>query len=428
MKGFGNSTIIIPISLCFIFIFIYHLEDVLAAPSRHLCRPEQRDALLAFKNEFHFGKLHYYCELQRFDSHPKTKSWGNNSDCCSWKGITCNAQSREVVGLDLRCSGLHGRFHSNSSLQNLPFLTTLDLSFNDFYGQVPSSVGNFSHLITLRLQGNKFSGRIPSSIGNLFHLTSLYLPNNHFTGRIPTWIGNLSQLTELGLWRNNLVGEIPSSIGNLPQLTILAFWGNNLVGEIPSSIGNLSQLTDLSISRNDLVGEIPSSFGNLSKLTYFEASLNAFTGTIPFHLFTIPSLISIILSDNQLNGTLEFGNTSSPSNLESLSLGNNNFKGPIPRSISKFVNLKSLDLSPFDTQGRPVDFSIFSPLKSLQYLYLSYLNTTTTIDLYDILSYSKKLSILSLSGNHVSTTNKSSVSNPPSQQIYALYLSGCGIT
>ncbi|XP_010486751.1 PREDICTED: receptor-like protein 12 [Camelina sativa] len=501
MKGFGNATIIIPISLCFIFIFIYHFEDVLAAPpTRHLCSPEQRDALLAFKNEFHIGKPNPDCMEYGIESHRKTESWANNSDCCSWKGITCNAKSGDVIELDLHCSFLHGRFYSNSSLQKLPFLTTLDLSFNDFYGQVPSLIGNFphlttlnlsmnqlsgqipssignlSHLITLQLSENKFSGRIPSSIGKLFHLTSLQLSGNYFSGRIPTWIGNLSELNYLSFRENNLVGEIPYSIGKLSQLIELSLWGNNLVGEIPSSIGKLSQLTDLRIFGNNLVGEIPFSFGNLNHLTslfvgdnnlrgnfpivllnltgfsdldisdnqfsgvfppnitslsnleYFQASHNAFTGTIPSSLFAIPSLTEIFLSDNQLNGTLEFGNTSSLSNLKLLVIGNNNFKGPIPRSISKFVNLSGLELSHFDTQGRLVDFSIFSPLKSLMSLDLSYLNSTTTIDLYDILSYSKSLSHLDLSGNHVSTTNKSSVSNPPSQEIDSLSLSGCGIT
>ncbi|CAD5322694.1 unnamed protein product [Arabidopsis thaliana] len=159
----------------------------------------------------------------------------------------------------------------------------------------------------------------------------------------------------------------------------------------------------------------------------FEASNNAFTGTLPSSLFNIPPLIRLDLSDNQLNGTLHFGNISSPSNLQYLIIGSNNFIGTIPRSLSRFVNLTLFDLSHSNIQG-PVDFSIFSHLKSLDDLRLSYL-TTTTIDLNDILPYFKTLRSLLLSGNLVSATNKSSVSSdPPSQSLQSLYLSGCGIT
>ncbi|XP_010489765.1 PREDICTED: receptor-like protein 12 [Camelina sativa] len=426
MKGFGNSTIIIPISLCFIFlIFIYHFEDVLAAPPRHLCSPEQRDALLAFKNELEIGQLQQNCMHDSFESHPRTESWGNNSDCCSWKGIKCNAKSGDVVELDLRCSGLHGRFHSNSSLQNLSNLLALRLSGNDFSGQIPSSIGNLFHLTSLDLSQNQFSGQIPNSIRNLSHLSSLDLSYNQFSGQIPSSIGNLSQLTYLDFWGNNLVGEIPSSFGNLNQLTSLYVGINMLSGSFPIVLLNLTGLSELYISNNQFSGALPPNITSLSNLRDFVANGNAFTGTIPSSLFTIPSLTSIYLGGNQFNGTLEFGNiSSSPSNLEELDIGNNNFKGPIPRSISRFVNLSYLGLSHFDTQGRPIDFSIFSPLNSLEYLDISYLNTTTTIDLNDFLSYSKSLSDLDLSGNHVSTTNKSSVS----QEIYSLSLSGCGIT
>ncbi|WZZ29566.1 hypothetical protein YC2023_012967 [Brassica napus] len=69
---------------------------------------------------------------------------------------------------------------------------------------------------------------------------------------------------------------------------------------------------------------------------------------------------------------------------------------------------------------------IFSHLKWLEVLDLFYLNTTTTIDLNDILSYFKWLRWLDLSGNHVSATNKSPVSDLP--LLYKLHLSGCSIT
>ncbi|CAH2061395.1 unnamed protein product [Thlaspi arvense] len=93
-------------------------------PTRHLCRPEQRDALLEFKNEFEIGK-------SSFDSHaspyPKTESWGKSSDCCYWEGITCDTKSGEVIELDLSCSCLHGR--SNSILNWKPFTSHLPPSF-----------------------------------------------------------------------------------------------------------------------------------------------------------------------------------------------------------------------------------------------------------------------------------------------------------
>ncbi|VYS56971.1 unnamed protein product [Arabidopsis thaliana] len=502
MKGsWVVSTSIIHITLSFTFLFICHFEDVLTAPTRHLCRPEQKDALLKFKNEFEIGKPYRFCKIDGIESHRKTESWGNNSDCCNWEGVTCNAKSGEVIELNLSCSSLHGRFHSNSSIRNLHFLTTLDLSHNDFEGQITSSIENLSHLTSLDLSYNRFSGQILNSIGNLSRLTYLNLFFNEFSGQILNSIGNLSRLTYLNLFINEFSGQIPSSIGNLSHLTFLDLSGNRFFGQfpssigglsnltnlhlsynkysgqIPSSIGNLSQLTVLYLSVNNFYGEIPSSFGNLNQLTRldvssnklggnfpnvllnltglsvvtlsnnkftgtlppnitslsnlmaFYASDNAFTGTFPSFLFTIPSLTCIDVNGNQLKGTLEFENISSPSNLYKLDIGSNNFIGPIPNSISKLVNLQELGLSHLNTQGRPVDFSIFSHLKSLQDLNISHLNTTTTIDLNYFLSYFKRLSLLDLSGNHVSATNKSSVSSdPPPQSIQSLYLSGCGIT
>ncbi|ANM64035.1 receptor like protein 34 [Arabidopsis thaliana] len=477
MKGsWVVSTSIIRITLSFTFLFICHFSDVLAAPTRHLCRPEQKDALLKFKNEFEIGKPSPTCKMVGIESHRKTESWGNNSDCCNWEGVTCNAKSGEVIELNLSCSSLHGRFHSNSSIRNLHFLTTLDRSHNDFEGQITSSIENLSHLTSLDLSYNRFSGQILNSIGNLSRLTSLDLSFNQFSGQIPSSIGNLSHLTFLGLSGNRFFGQFPSSIGGLSNLTNLHLSYNKYSGQIPSSIGNLSQLIVLYLSVNNFYGEIPSSFGNLNQLTRldvsfnklggnfpnvllnltglsvvslsnnkftgtlppnitslsnlmaFYASDNAFTGTFPSFLFIIPSLTYLGLSGNQLKGTLEFGNISSPSNLQYLNIGSNNFIGPIPSSISKLINLQELGISHLNTQCRPVDFSIFSHLKSLDDLRLSYL-TTTTIDLNDILPYFKTLRSLDLSGNLVSATNKSSVSSdPPSQSIQSLYLSGCGIT
>ena len=200
MKDYENSISLFSVFISFIFLF----RDVFADPGRHLCHPDQRDAILDFKNKF---------QIQKPCLDRPLKSWENNSDCCSWDGIRCDASFGDVIKLNLSDSCLRGQFNSNSTiflLRSLPFLTTLDLSSNEFSGNIPSSLGNLSKLTTLDLSANDFSGEIPSSLGNLSKLTTLNLSQNKFTGKVPSSLGNLLNLTGLDLSQNNFVGEISS--------------------------------------------------------------------------------------------------------------------------------------------------------------------------------------------------------------------------
>ncbi|CAL9233749.1 unnamed protein product, partial [Arabidopsis halleri] len=52
----------------------------------------------------------------------------------------------------------------------------------------------------------------------------------------------------------------------------------------------------------------------------------------------------VYLRGNNFTGPIDFANMSLSSRLRSLSLGDNKFNGPIPESISKFLNLIELDL------------------------------------------------------------------------------------
>ncbi|KAL0897836.1 hypothetical protein Bca101_081797 [Brassica carinata] len=392
-------------TLSFLFFFTFNFQDVFAFPSTHLCHPEQRAALLQFKKEFEISESS--CQGYITDNgivwpYPKTEYWKNNTDCCYWDGITCNPRTGKVIELNLTSSCLYGRFHSNT-LQNLGFLIILDLSFNELYGQILSSVAKLSHLTSLNISNNQFSGQIPLSIGKLSNLTYLALSNNKFSGQIPSSIGNLSRLAALDFSGNSLL---------VKSHLLLALSGN-----FPITIVNLTNLSVLSLSYNQFTGNLPPNITSLSNLEYFYVDNNAFVGPLHSSLSTIPSV-----TNDQLDGTLF-----SPSKLLGLSLGSNRFTGPIPRSISKLVNLQVLDMSHWNTQD-PVDFNIFSHLKSLKALDLSYLNTTTKIDLTAISSFSKTLDTLDLSGNHVLVTNKNSVSDPPSKLIRQLLLQGCGIT
>uniref|UniRef100_A0A453Q3Z2 Leucine-rich repeat-containing N-terminal plant-type domain-containing protein n=1 Tax=Aegilops tauschii subsp. strangulata TaxID=200361 RepID=A0A453Q3Z2_AEGTS len=66
------------------------------------------------------------------DSRQALTSWHTSFPLCSWEGVHCS--SGRVTKLYLRQRGLFGRI--SSSLGNLTFLRTLDLSKNGFTGNM----------------------------------------------------------------------------------------------------------------------------------------------------------------------------------------------------------------------------------------------------------------------------------------------------
>ncbi|CAA7027955.1 unnamed protein product [Microthlaspi erraticum] len=389
---------------------------VYASPANHLCLPDQRDALWEFKSEFY---------VQELNANGHTKSWRNNTDCCSWNGISCDPNTGKVVELDLNFNILDGPLRSNSSLFRLEHVQSLNLSGNYlsgtlpesisklkhlmvlslggcfFFGNVPSSLGNLSYLTHLDLSVNNFTGELPDSIGNLKHLRVLSLRDCFFFGNIPSSLGNLSSLTDLDFSYNDFTGELPDSMVNLNRLTTLQLLRNKLSGKFPHVIFNMSELTEINLGSNQFQGMLPSNMSSLSKLESFDMSGNSFHGSVPSSLFMIPSLIKLDLGRNHFISPLDIGDIStSPSKLEELFLGENNFNGPIPGSISNLVGLKFLNLSFWNTEQGMVDFNIFLHLKSLVALDLSYLNTSSMVDL-SFLSHLKLLGDLNLSGNNL---------------------------
>ncbi|GLJ13482.1 hypothetical protein SUGI_0213340 [Cryptomeria japonica] len=101
----------------------------------------------------------------------------------------------------------------------------------------------------LDLSGNNFSGDIPQGIGFLIGLKSLNLSRNHLSGKIPTSFGYLVKLESLDISKNNIIGDIP---GELQLLTYLSYFNisyNNLSGRIPVG-GQFLTFSDSSFSNN----------------------------------------------------------------------------------------------------------------------------------------------------------------------------------
>ncbi|CAB4308358.1 unnamed protein product [Prunus armeniaca] len=137
-----------------------------------------------------------------------------------WHHLTRNFKSLRYLYLS-NCSfvGLNLAF-----LGNLTQIVGLDLSYNNFGGQIPWSFFlNLESLVYLNLGGNNYVGQFPEVDSNSTSNSSLYdFSKQQLVGPIPR------HLTTLGLYGNQLNGIIPSWLGSLPSLEMLSLTSNQL--------------------------------------------------------------------------------------------------------------------------------------------------------------------------------------------------------
>ncbi|XP_056173307.1 receptor-like protein 9DC3 [Syzygium oleosum] len=326
----GWHHILLRLLLC--FHFLLHASLRFSTP---LCPPDQRDALLHFKNSFVLDSMASdYCDRDGHAvSYPKTNSWNKGVDCCSWDGVSCDGVAGNVIGLDLTCSRLRGALHSNSSLLLLRHLRSLNLSGNNFAGSL-----------------------ILSNLSSLATLTRLNLSRSHFSGSVPSEISHLSKLVSLDLSFNYNFDTYP-----FPTLRL----ENSIFTML---VQNLTALRKLVLDDVDMSMVSPKPFANLSSsLTYLSAPSCSLGGIFPNTVFQLPSLTTLDISFNfDLSGILPKSNWTGP--LESLSLGRTSFSGEIPHSIGTLKSLIVLDLTGCKFTGH-VPQSLAN-LEQLQVLYI----------------------------------------------------------
>ncbi|KAL5817860.1 hypothetical protein ACOSQ3_026238 [Xanthoceras sorbifolium] len=308
---------------------------------------------------------------------------------------------------------------------NMSSLKIIDFSTNNLTGPLPSDM--FDHLPELEeiyLTWNQFFGSIPSSLFSCQKLRILSLSHNHFEGTIPEQMGNLTMLNQLFLGLNNFTGEIPRQIGELKGLHILSLIQNSLTGTLPSEIGNLTQLKLLDLSYNSLTGTIPSVIGSLHNLETLSLGINRITGLIPPKIFNVSTMINIAISANYLSGNLPSSTGLWLPNLKQLILGQNELTGPIPSSISNASQLVTLELSLNSFSGFIPDE--LGNLRNLQRLHLARHHLTSRssspeLSLLSSLTNCKKLTSLVLYGNPLNGTLPVTIGNL-STALQALHL------
>ncbi|KAF7842697.1 putative LRR receptor-like serine/threonine-protein kinase [Senna tora] len=312
------------------------------------CIKSEEEALLQFKHGFHLPPTSNLLS-----------SWDSETDCCNWDGVGCDTTTGHVISLNLRTTNSSNTLiligGLSSSLLDLPFLTSLDVSGNDLrQTEVPEFFGSMHNLEYLNLSGTNVRGLVPYHLGNLSHLKSLDLSQNSLTVSNLDWLHGLSSLEELDLseirlnnsenwlhvinslpflvelrFSNCQLPNLPSHLSyvNITSLQILDLSFNHFEGTIPTWLFEIEHLQHLDLSSNRLYGQFPDEFENLEFLVFLDLSYNNLNGSIP-------STLGQIQSQNKL---------SRQSSLKELYLSYNNFGGCVP-DFASYFNLRILDL------------------------------------------------------------------------------------
>ncbi|PHT99188.1 hypothetical protein BC332_31795 [Capsicum chinense] len=334
-----------------LFFMLYPFLCQLAFSSSlpHLCPKHQAHALLQFRHMFAINP-----NASGDCYNPKTHSWNKSTDCCSWDGVHCNERTGQVIELDLYCSGLQGKFHTNSSLFQLSNLKWLDLSYNDFSESLISpKFGELSSLTDLYLSSSNFRGVIPVEISHLSKLQVLRIWTIVEYGlrlepyNFESLFKNLTQLRYLGLESVNISSAIPLNFSS--YLTILRLPRTQLHGLLPVRVFHLSNLESLTLSSNSLTGPIPSNVSGLQNLHSLILSSNYLNGTIPSQIFSLPSLSWLDLSNNSFSGKIQEFKSKT---LGVVSLKQNQLQGPIQKSLLDQQRLFYLILSQNNFSGQ----------------------------------------------------------------------------
>ncbi|GKV21724.1 hypothetical protein SLEP1_g31678 [Rubroshorea leprosula] len=306
------------------------------------CIERERQALLMFKQSL-------------VDEQDVLSTWGSEErrkDCCSWTGVKCSNRIGHVIWLDLHEKSLSGTL--SPSLFELQYLTYLNLSWNDIGSiRIPESISSLKQLKYLDLSVN--------SVDNLEWLSHLsFLKYLDLSGidlrKVNNWlqvVNKLPHLTNLQLNSCNLLDIIPQPLpmnNTSTSLAVLELSYNNLTATMFQWLFNFSNtLVYLDLFHNQLQGLIPEAFGNMIFLEELYLGANLFEGGIQKSFGNMCKLRLLYLSYNNLKGMLPefFGNLSGclELTLETLSIYDNKFMGPLPNAIRNFSSLKELYLA-----------------------------------------------------------------------------------
>lgn len=197
--------------------------------------------------------------------------------------------------------------------------------------------------------GAGFYGKYLTLEGFLDKLPDLaffHVNSNNFTGSVPRGVSEIKYLYELDFSNNKLTGAFPSHVLNVKSLFFLDLRYNQLSGSVPAqafSAQNSIHLDALFINNNQFSQTLPDNLGDTTAVCLTLAN-NRFTGPIPRSIGCAKQLEEVLFLNNQLSGCLPY-EIGFLWNVTVFDVGGNQLTGPIPHSFGCLTNIQELNLA-----------------------------------------------------------------------------------
>ncbi|KAL2630697.1 hypothetical protein R1flu_015383 [Riccia fluitans] len=185
----------------------------------------------------------------------------SNNYLGSWGDIGPAPETYDVRILLLRNNRFVGPLPSwiPEILNKSRLITDIDISHNNFTGDVAPLFQDAPELRLLNASYNSFQSHLPESPFVTPYGSTLDLSHNLLDGPIPaSFFTNNAGAQFIDISYNELSGPLPDSVGDLEAIALLDLSHNHLTGEVPKSIEQLNDTIQyLDLSFNNFIGSVP---------------------------------------------------------------------------------------------------------------------------------------------------------------------------
>ncbi|CAN6247458.1 unnamed protein product [Urochloa humidicola] len=265
-----------------------------------------------------------------------------------------------LVHLDLsgcvRIEKLPESFGDLKSLEHVDFTDC-----NNVTG-VSECLARLTKLQYLKLSNCTNIGDLPRALGRLTELQYLNLSGSSYLSRNKLdgaeFLGSLTKLKYLNLSSGNSVNTIrlPEALGSLTQLKYLNLSRHFIVEKLPVSFGNLCNLEHIDLSWCSFLQDVPAAIDGFTKLQYLdlcacscfnamEEQQEVFGNLRELRQLNLGRCIGSIYASNQVKINSFLEQIFTLTNLEYLSLRENDSIYSVPETVVNLRKLHTLDLS-----------------------------------------------------------------------------------